>query len=981
MRMHDLSLTARTYIVVVFLAGAAVTLWGLSTVEVEMGWLWLLLGGQAIVTFIFKGKDSVFPYQRSVSLLLILAGVGLVGWQLPHPPGNNLWLWLGLSAIAAATHILKQEGPTARSSYQISFVVYGFAFVLLGVPGTLFVIVVAHLLEYTWGEHYPWYILGFNIATFTVSMAAAALLYGLVNPTLNMELLSGTAGVVIALAVFTLINHALIGLVLTVARGQSLSQSGVFGFLTLMIDFSLLCMGAGAAVLWEFSPNAAILGVIPLYLIYSTLRLPALKRQAELDEKTGAFNAGYFTKSLESELDRAHRFDRPLTVVMADLDLLRNINNSYGHLAGDVVLEGVARALQEQARSYDVVARFGGEEFAVLLPETTPEEAYLLVEGVRKAIESTDFRVTTSLEPIRATMSFGIAGRQDRGQSTDGLIHCADMALYRAKANGRNQVVIYSRERMPEPAPDVSLPADRDGAVAHQPEERSLKAGEDARSEHPVAATQDQPETPVAAATQSFDRTPALWQVNVYIAGVVILASILVALVLPVRLERHDWVGLIAIVLAAVLAEVLSVELYLRETVVSTSAAPMIAGSLLFGPVGALLLGIAVAIATFIKNRSTANRLFFNAANFIIGNMICVGIVGLVGGPFSSESLLLQFTLSLASAVAIYVSTTALVAGVVSVNTGQLFNRIWSERFRWLAVYYLALGVVAFALISSYYAAGLLGIIVILAPLFMLRFSQMQYIDHTRGLVGQLRQSNVALTSQAEEITLLNEELLLTLAAAVDLRDPDVLEHSKHVTRYATLIAEELGLSSSRIELIRKAGLLHDIGKLGIPESILFKPASLTRNEYELVKRHVNVGADLIHGCHSLRVLIPFVLHHHEHIDGSGYPHGLKGEEIPLEARIIGLADAVEAMASDRPYKQGMDARAILEEISRCSDSQFDPVVARAFEQLIRRRGEGVIVNSARNPGAGGREQEKVTVATAMAVPGDNSPGGSGSGR
>jgi diguanylate cyclase (GGDEF)-like protein len=131
---------------------------------------------------------------------------------------------------------------------------------------------------------------------------------------------------------------------------------------------------------------------------------------------------------------------------MADLDFLRNINNAFGHLAGDAVLFDVARILKENFREYDVVARFGGEEFAILLPETTPEEAYPKVETVRTAVEHARFESPITHAEIKTTMSFGIAGNQYTSQAAKEIIHCADIAVYQAKVEGRNRTRLYSRE-------------------------------------------------------------------------------------------------------------------------------------------------------------------------------------------------------------------------------------------------------------------------------------------------------------------------------------------------------------------------------------------------------------------------------------------------------------------------------------------------------------------------------------------------------
>jgi putative nucleotidyltransferase with HDIG domain len=159
------------------------------------------------------------------------------------------------------------------------------------------------------------------------------------------------------------------------------------------------------------------------------------------------------------------------------------------------------------------------------------------------------------------------------------------------------------------------------------------------------------------------------------------------------------------------------------------------------------------------------------------------------------------------------------------------------------------------------------------------------------------------------------------------------------------MIAQQMGLSTEQIEVIRKASLMHDLGKLGIESGILSKPSSLTIKEYEDVKRHVTIGAELLRKSQSLQSLIPIILHHHEHYDGTGYPDRLKGLEIPLEARIVCLADSVEAMVSDRPYRRALDFDQILEEVRHFSGSQFDPDVVIAFEQIVEKMGSSVIKN------------------------------------
>jgi len=306
----------------------------------------------------------------------------------------------------------------------------------------------------------------------------------------------------------------------------------------------------------------------------------------------------------------------------------------------------------------------------------------------------------------------------------------------------------------------------------------------------------------------------------------------------------------------------------------------------------------------------------------------------------------LQAAFSLVCGLILYIITTFQVAGAVALSEGRSWYGVWHERFRWLGLHYVALAIVSIGLIASYRMVGMIGVGIILLPLVILRYSHKQYIDHTETLVGVLQQKNAKLYRQNQEIEILNAEMLDLIAAMLDLRDSSVQNHSSQVALYATEIAKQMGMSGAQIDQVRKAALLHDVGKLAIPESLLNKPATLNEAEYELVKRHPDIGAALLNDFHSFRSIVEFVRHHHERYDGSGYPAGQVGAEIPLEARILGLADAVEAMASARPYHQAMPVAGIRAELSRCSGTQFDPVVVEAFLRVLEQRGDQIIIDS-----------------------------------
>jgi diguanylate cyclase (GGDEF)-like protein len=277
-------------------------------------------------------------------------------------------------------------------------------------------------------------------------MWVASVAYFWINPAASVGTWQAVLATFISMAAFNGVNHLMVGIVVWLATGENFKKSGIFEFFPLMLDLALLVFGASLSIVWHYSAFAILLFSMPLYLVYSTLRVPALERKTEIDPKTGLFNHEYFKKQLANELARANRFDRPISVILADLDLLRNINNTYGHLAGDEVLIRIAHAMKEAVRDYDVVCRFGGEEFAILLPETTLAQAFERAESIRRKVEGLEFTVPTSIKPIRATLSLGVAHRENFNQSQDEITHNADLALYQSKLSGRNQTFAISNE-------------------------------------------------------------------------------------------------------------------------------------------------------------------------------------------------------------------------------------------------------------------------------------------------------------------------------------------------------------------------------------------------------------------------------------------------------------------------------------------------------------------------------------------------------
>ena len=209
----------------------------------------------------------------------ILVGFGMIVWMAAELEWANTGLYL-LTILGAVMQTLKVEGPDNRTNYSIAWFVYGFTFVLFGTVSALFVIMISHLVEWIWHK-YPWYIQSFNIAAHALPVFLAGFVFDLLRQdALTLDLRS-TLGMAAANLIFVMGNHFLVGLVVKLARGQSFAQSGVFGFLTLFLDFTVLSMGSVTALIWQTSPFAALLNVPPLYLLYHALQVPALQRQLQ----------------------------------------------------------------------------------------------------------------------------------------------------------------------------------------------------------------------------------------------------------------------------------------------------------------------------------------------------------------------------------------------------------------------------------------------------------------------------------------------------------------------------------------------------------------------------------------------------------------------------------------------------------------------------------------------------------------------------
>jgi diguanylate cyclase (GGDEF)-like protein/putative nucleotidyltransferase with HDIG domain len=944
------------------------------------------------------------------SVLLLAPALTLASLAAPDRSTGD-WLLFAVLLIGATVAQLF-EATHDRQSYYPHFVFFFGALVLLDPLPLVGVITIPHVIEWlkdrlTKGRHRkPWYIQPFNIAGHVVAAVSAHIVYYyFIANAAQLGAFTPVMAAVVAVLLYVGLNHVLVGHALLLARGVTYAKSGVFSRESLLPDIIMSMLGYMLAVVWSLNPWLAIPALSPLVLMYQALKVPQLKQDAQTDGKTGLWNAKHFATLYEAELERARRFARPLSLIMADLDLLRNINNTYGHLAGDTVLAGIGSILRENIREYDMAGRFGGEEFALALPETGPEEAREIAERLREAVASHQFIVTTSTTPIHITMSFGIASFPEDAFTSNDLVHEADVAVYQAKLKGRNCVVSTAdvphyvklsvmpvgdrlnntyvptfvprqisgqmtptEEKAKDPSPIQSVPV---AGASTMPSAFSATASmptfaaagktyttDSLEDNLPKAKPEDEPEENSARADEAEETRPQPSRLLSVYVGIVTLSAALVTLFGIFTHPRVDFLAVALLVCLAAAVELLQIDAY-GDNTISVSVAMVFAAALIAGIPGLALVSLAVAGTHFLQMKPALYKTGFNWASHVLAGLAPLGAYMLlsevVGGVRLDVRSLPALAVPMFFAALIYFGVeTGLVAGAIGLAKRTNIIGVWRTQFGWLMSHYLVLSLLGVFLGVAYSVLGTLGMLVFILPVLMMRFAQKQYLDKTQDSVRELKRMNEQLRLANDEVLAahralgqFNEELFLTLAKIIDARDPFVGNHAAKVAEYATAIAKDLGIAGERVEQLRQAGFLHDIGKLGISEMILHKPAKLTADEYETIKSHPLLGAEFLEMCQGLRHLAPLVKHHHERWDGTGYPDRLKGEEISLEARILAVCDAVEAMASDRPYREGMSLDEVIAEVKRCAGTQFDPLVAEAFCRIAERDRENFVVNSA----------------------------------
>jgi putative nucleotidyltransferase with HDIG domain len=408
-------------------------------------------------------------------------------------------------------------------------------------------------------------------------------------------------------------------------------------------------------------------------------------------------------------------------------------------------------------------------------------------------------------------------------------------------------------------------------------------------------------------------------KLKIYIGVITASAIALFIYLIPsLPLLSNIWLVLIFFLAISVFAEFVPVDLPMAGSITIGFPIDFVI-ILVYGPVLAMLItAISAIISEALEKKTSWYKIIFNASQYALS----VGVAGLtyqyVGGAVGFQNFF-KFALPAALCALTYCLVNSfLVTMVISLSQETRITTVWRVNIQEMIPSYLAEAPMGFLMAIVYVEVGIIGILLFFLPLLLARRSFELYTKMRKVYLDTIR----------------------ALAAAIDAKDPYTKGHSERVAEMSLTLAQELNLSGREIENIEYTALLHDIGKIGIADVILGKSSSLTNKEFDKIKEHTVMGAKIIEPVDFLKNSYKAIYHHHEKYNGKGYPDGLKTEDIPLSARIIAVADAYDAMGSDRPYRKKFNKDKILKELKDQSGKQFDPEVVKVLFSVLDRERE-----------------------------------------
>jgi hypothetical protein len=358
-----------------------------------------------------------------------------------------------------------------------------------------------------------------------------------------------------------------------------------------------------------------------------------------------------------------------------------------------------------------------------------------------------------------------------------------------------------------------------------------------------------------------------------------------------------------------------------RDMRVSVGFIVALASVAVIGPHGAGLIGLAGALSP-VEGPQFAKRLF-NAAQFSLAALSAAVVFAFVmgGDPrahvLTNASVPVVLAAAVVASIVYYAVNLSLVAGILSLTTGLTLRRVWVGSLSPIVVAYVGYGMLGLLMAELYEEVGVVAALLFLSPLLVARAAFANY--------AELRKTY--------------DSTVKALVQAVETKDYYTRGHSERVSGVTEMIAREWGMREDRVQVIRIAGMLHDVGKLGVPTKILQKQGKLNQLEFEAIKLHPLRGYEMLCEIDFLNEALTGVYHHHERLDGHGYPMGLKGDEVPEFARIIMVADAFDSMTSTRSYRLAKTVDEAIGELRRCEIVQFDPKVVDCLVAAVAKHG------------------------------------------
>jgi diguanylate cyclase (GGDEF)-like protein len=707
-----------------------------------------------------------------------------------------------------------------------------------------------------------------------------------------------------------------------------------------------------------------------------------LEAEVVTDHLTRLHNHRYFHERLGEEVRRASRQRVGVGLLIYDLDDFKRVNDIYGHLTGDQVLQALAAVSRATARGEDVLCRIGGEEFAVILPGAGLDESLALAERLRAAVAAATFPAAG-----RLTVSVGVAVSPAHSSSPRDLIACADLALLDAKATGKNRVCAFGNW-----ADDarVSGPSDRGElrSVAHLRLLQSLAAKlnrlhdvgaiaeaitvelrglidyhncrihllqPDGELLLPIAfrgeLTEYRGETFEALVTQVgegitgwvaehgqayYSPNTADDTIAVPIAGTPDVDESL--LVVPLR-HGDSVVGTIALSKLGI-DQFDQDDLRLLEVLASHAAVALENARLLqMERESAEVSGALLELSEVMTRARSTDAVLEDALAAIPPLLHCEEVQVWVRDETTGD-FRLAHSMGLAPeaqdrlrALAIpgWVGSQILVSAdgpfVVPVEVIQALPDEFPISRRARPVLCAPL---------RWEPDGLAIIAVVPVQ------ADRTFSERDLRLAGGLADIASLALGNAGRFTELERAYVSTieaLANALEAKDEYTGDHARALAEMALAVGAEVGLSGERLKMLELAALFHDIGKIGVPSEIIRKPGPLSAGERTIVRRHPEIGEQILAPVPFLQPIRHMIRACHERWDGKGYPDGLTGEGIPLEARIVFVCDAYHAMTTDRPYRSALPEDEAVRRLRRGAGKQFDPQIVRAFVELHARGG------------------------------------------